>query len=201
MRLRGNASVVLVTAVLMLGTAACGKDDDNPKAEPTDPAISASPTPTAPAWQKKYTQKQIEGYEAALARWETYESRAEPIWEAGRVTDRAEPFFKQYFPSPAWQLELERLKLHEANDVKVSGTPTVYWSRPRLITRDGLNVEIEQCVDFSDVATTQGGAQVKGNKWTTTPHLRGLSLSKPKGYDWLIYSYGDSEGKKQRCTP
>jgi hypothetical protein len=186
----------------MLGAAACGGEDD-PQTEPTNPATSASPrepTSAASPWEKRYSKKQLQAYESALVRWETYENRSSPIWEAGEATVQAEELFMQYFPSPAWQAELERLKLLAANDVTVSGTPTVYWSKPRLITKDGLSVEIEQCVDFSEVVTTQRGEQVMGNRWTTTPHLRVLSLSKPKGYDWLIYSYGDPEGKKQKCT-
>jgi hypothetical protein len=203
-RLRRNATAVLTATAFMLGAAACGGEDNDPQAEPTSPTTSSSAsetTPTEPAWVDDYAKKQLDAYEAALARWEIYESRSEPIWSSGKATDRAEPFFKQYFPSPLWQTELERLRLYAANDVTVSGTPTVYWSKPTLVTKNLLNVEIQQCVDFSDVVTTQRGEQVEGNKWTTTPHLRVISLSKPEGYDWLIYSYGDPEGKKKRCTP
>ena len=210
MRLRRNASVLAIATALMLSATGCGGDAE-PKAEPTDARTSATPTPTEPtsteptptepAWQKNYTQEQVKTYNAALARWESYETRSEPMWAAGKATTRAEAFFKQYFPSPLWQKELERLRLYAANDVAVSGVPTVYWSKPTLVTKNNLNVEIQQCVDFSDVVTTQDGEQVEGNKWTTTPHLRVISLSKPEGYDWLIYSYGDPEGKKKKCTP
>jgi hypothetical protein len=208
MRLRRNASILAITTALLLSATGCGGGDEptaEPTAEPTETSTSDTPTespsPTESAWEDKYTKKQLDGYEAALTRWEIYETRSEPIWASGKATERAEPFFKQYFPSPLWQKELERLRLYAANNVTVSGTPTVYWSKPTRVTKNLLNVEIQQCVDFSDVVTTQRGEQVAGNRWTTTPHLRVISLSKPEGYDWLIYSYGDPEGKKKKCTP
>lgn len=207
-------ALAALSATLLATTAACSGGDDDPETapspssspttqspSPTEPTEPAEPSSTQAAWQDRYTDAQLDAYEAALSRYEEYETRSEPIWAEGEVTDRAEALFKQYFPSPVWQQEFERLKLYAANDVTVAGLPTVYWSKPARITKDGLNVEIQQCVNFADVVTTQDGEQAQGNKWKTTPHLRVMSLSNPEGYDWLIYSYGDPDGEKKPCTP
>jgi len=205
MLLRRTTTIAVALTAVMIGAAACGGEDEpGPTAEPRtseSPTESTEPTTTAPAWEAKYKEQQIEAYEAALGRWKEYEARAEPIWSRGQATQAAAELFKEYFPSPVWQGEYGRLELYEANNVTVTGVPTVYWSRAKTISKAGKSVEILQCVDFSDVTTEQNGKPAKGNKWTTTPHLRALSLSKPVGHGWLVYAYGDPDGKKRSCEP
>lgn len=203
-RFHKNTCAALGAVVFMLGAAACGGGD--PKSDPSpSPTVStspaSSPSPTSDAWKAQYGPAQVKAYDAALARWNEYEQQSEPIWARGKATQAAASLFKEYFPSPAWQGEYRRLNSYEQSDVKVVGTPKVYWSKAKSVAGNGLSVEILQCVDFSDVKVTQAGKPAKTSKWTTTPHLRALSLSKPKGYDWLVYSYGDPEGGKQKCTP
>ena len=135
MRLRRNASVLAVATALMLSATGCG-GDDVPTAEPTEtttsatPTESTSPTETDRAWQDKYTEAQLDAYEAALARYETYEDRTEPIWSEGKATDRAEALFKQYYPSPLWQGQFRLL----SNTSKVPSpgvaSPTCTGPRP-----------------------------------------------------------------------
>ena len=203
-RFRRDATTAVITAVFMFGAAACGGEDD-PQTEPTEPTTSPSPsepTSTAPAWEEKYNQKQLDAYEDALDRWEEYEARVEPIWSRGKATDAAAQLFKQYFPSPAWQGQYRRLASYEAAEVKVEGTPGIYWSKPKRISANALSVEIDQCVDYTQGTTTQGGKEVQAPKWVSRPNLRTISLSKPKGYDWLIYGITDaSSGKARPCTP
>lgn len=200
-----NKATLLLATWTVVGALLGGCADDG-SADTPDPTTSAlpsttSPSPTPPAWQSKFTDKQLEAYEDALARWEDYENRSAPIWQRGKATPAAQELFKKYFPSPRWRNEFSRLELYEANDVAVSGLATVYWSKAQTITKNSLNVEIVQCVDFADVITEQNGDPVEGNHWTTTPHVRVLSMSRPTSHDWLIYSYGDPEGKKRACTP
>lgn len=205
MRLRRNASTLAVATALMLSATGCGGDAE-PTAGPTETTTSATPpestSPTEPAWEDKYTKRQLDGYEAALSRWETYESRSEPIWASGVATDRAEAFFKQYLPSPSWQAQFRLLQSYEQGDVTRRGTADVYWSKAKSISMNGLNVEIEQCVDYRPIVTEQNGREAQRPKWALQPNLRTITLSKPKGYDWLIYRIVDaSSGKSRPCEP
>ena len=82
-------AVVAVSFVLVAFMAACGGGGDEPEATPssssTPPSQSPSPTepsPTETAWQDKYTDAQLGAYEEALARYQEYETRSEPIWAA-----------------------------------------------------------------------------------------------------------------------
>lgn len=207
MRLRRNASVLAVATALMLSATGCG-GDDVPTAEPTEtttsatPTESTSPTETETAWQDKYTEAQLDAYEAALSRYKEYETRSEPIWAEGKVTDRAEALFKQYYPSPLWQGRLRLLASYEAGNVQVEGTPGVYWSKAKSISDSGRSVVINQCVDYTQGKTTQNGKDVEAPAWVEKPNLRTINLEKPDGSDWLIYGVVDASGGKARpCTP
>jgi hypothetical protein len=207
MPLRRNILEPVVAVALLLGAAACG-GGDVPGASPSDPTTSqgsASPTKSAttePAWEKKYTPKQLKAYEAALKRWEEYESRSAPIWSRGKATDAAATLFKQYYPSPAWQRQARLLASYEQGSVTRTGTADVYWSKPKLITKNGLSVEINQCVDYTPIVTRQNGQETDRPAWALKPNVRTISLAKPKGHDWLIYGVVDaSSGKARPCEP
>lgn len=200
---------IAVTTVLIasLGIAACGGADDEPKATPSssNTPTTQSPSPTEPspnetAWQDKYTAVQLAGYEDALSRYQEYETRSEPIWAEGKATDRAEALFKQYYPSPLWQGQLQTLSQYEQVDVQISGLAEVYWSEAKSISDIGRSVVIDQCVDYTTATVTQRGEPAPAVKWQQKPNLRTITLEKPKGYDWLIYGVVDaSSGKARRC--
>lgn len=201
-------AVATVWIALLATTAACGGGDDEPEAEPSTTApTTQSPSPTEPsptetAWQDKYTDAQLDAYEAALARYQEYETRSEPIWAAGKATDRAEALFKQYFPSPLWQGRFRVLSDYEQVDVQIKGLADVYWSRAMSVSDTGLSVVINQCVDYTTVKVTQRGEAAQPVKWQQEPNLRTLTLEKPEGSDWLIYGVVDaSSGKPRPCTP
>ena len=206
-RFRRNATAVLTAAAFLLGAAACGGDEE-PQADPTDSTTSASPSeptssaPPSDAWKKEYTKKQLKAYQDALDRWEEYETRSEPIWSKGKATEAAADLFRQYFPSPNWQGQYRTLASYEQADAHIEGTPGIYWSRAKRISKNGLSVEINQCVDYTKVTSIQRGKEVSAPDWVSRPNLRTISLAKPKGYDWLIYSITDaSSGKARRCKP
>lgn len=202
-------AVAAVSIVLFAATAACGGGDDEPEVTPpssstptTESPSPTDPSPTETAWQEKYTDAQLDSYEAALSSYEEYESRSEPIWAEGKVTDRAEALFKQYFPSPLWQGRLRMLSDYEQVDVQVKGLADVYWSRAKSISDTGLSVVINQCVDYTTVKVTQRGEAAQPVKWQQKPNLRTLTLEKPDGSDWLIYGVVDaSSGKPRPCAP
>jgi hypothetical protein len=206
MRLRRNATPVLAAAVLMLGAAACGGESEKPQSEPRTPDASVSPTAptsTPPAWEKKYTKKQLDEYEAALDRWEEYETRVEPIWSRGKATEAAGQLFQEYFPSPFWQKQYRLLQAHEEAGITLTGRARVLWSKPTRISANGLSVTIQQCVDYTTVTGEQNGQPIEQEAWARAPRLHTITLSRPKGHDWLVYGLHDSTSKKRppRCTP
>lgn len=208
--IRRPLSTAAALATIALTATACGDDDapdpiagtessstSSAPTEPTEPTETA----TTPSWEDDYTPKQTRAYEAALQRFESYEQRSEPIWAEGKATPVAEAIFKDYFPSPQWQFMFQRLEDYEQVEVFVEGVPTVFWSRPISITKDGLNAVIEQCVDYAAVRVTQYGEKVESR--SDKPRLRTIRLSKPEGYDWLIYELSDATSKPrpERCDP
>jgi hypothetical protein len=205
MRLR-TVAAILTSAVLVLGLAACGGGDDKSAAEPGDPTTSASPgqpTSTAPAWAKKYDESQLAAYRAALARWDEYGARAEPIWSRGKATPAARAFFREYLPSPLWEAEYRQLQDLEKAGITLRGRAKVYWSKPRKISHNGLNVTIEQCIDPTGQTGWQDGKELDRAAWSLTPRLRTVHLSKPDGQDWVIYDQpsAPSKSKPPRCRP
>lgn len=166
--LRPTATTAALCATLML-VAGCQSDVNDSEAQPLPPAESKSSTspsktsspsptetePTEPAWQDKYSQKEIVAYEEALDRYATYEQRSEPIWRRGEATPAAEELFQEYFFT--WQTQLRRLETYEQANVEIHGIPAVLDSRATRIelASDGQSVTIRQCVDFKPVATYQ----------------------------------------------
>lgn len=210
---RRYAVTGLVIGALTLSTAGCA-DDGDPETAPTDsPTSSATdsksepttdPTPTTDpnAWRTKFSPAQLQSYDMALQRWETYESRSEPIWARGEATLAAEKLFKEFFPHPAWRGYLDRLETYEEVEVKSEGLASVYWSKARSISKQGDSVQIVQCVDYTTIDGTQRGEPVTRPAWLEKPQLRKLFLSRPEGYDWLIYGVVDAQtGKSAPCKP
>lgn len=193
----------LAALTLAAGLTACSDDKDDPNTSPTETPSSAEPTPTETAWQDDYTAKQLKAYDAALQRWESYLQRSEPIWAAGKATPQAEDLFKEYFPDPAWRNQFEQLATYEEVEIKTTQQPEIYWSRAKRISKDLRGVRIEQCVLYSSGSTTQRGKPIESAKWATVPRLRTIELSKPKGFDWLIYGVttAASKPRPERCTP
>ena len=197
---------------LAVSTAACAGDSPE-TAPPEGSATSAtatsstepSPSPSTPAkdpdaWKVEFSPAQLDAYEAALRRFESYESRSEPIWAKGHATPAAERLFKEFFPHPTWISYWERLQSYERVKVKVAGTPTVLWSKAQSITTSGSGVRIQQCVDYTPVIRTQAGSSIE--RPAPKPQTRTIYLSRPDGYDWLIYGVVElHKGKREPCTP
>ena len=211
--LRRFATVCVALAALALFATACAGDSD-PETAPTDgatssatdstpePATEPNPTKDPDAWRAKFDAAQLEAYDTALQRWESYESRSEPIWAKGQATPAAEKLFKAFFPHPAWRGYLDRLQTYEEVEVKSEGLASVYWSKAKSISKQGNSVQIVQCVDYTTIQGTQRGEPVTRPTWLEKPQLRKLFLSKPEGYDWLIYGVVDATtGKFAPCKP
>lgn len=206
---RRATATIAATAALTMGLVACGGDEPDPipSTSPSSSASAPSPSPSTDpdAWKKKFNAKQVAAFDDALQRWEDFESRSEPFWAAGKASPQAEELFKEYLPSPKWRIEFMRLQTYEKAEVKTTGTPEVFWSRATFISKDATSVQIRQCIDYRAMTTTQHGKPTKPVSTRQQPVLRELNLSKPSGYDWLIYGINEAPNGKQLedkpCNP
>ena len=192
-----GALVVFMSMVL----ASCS-DDAEPAPIPDSTSSTSEPTlvPTddEPPWEDDYTDKQLATYEDALARWTEFEAKSEAIYAAGKATAEAEALFKEYYPSPIWQSKFQVLQGYEQVRARSEGLPIVHWSKATSITN--TSTTIRQCVDYSPVKRTQAGEPV--DRPDPKPQLRDIHLSKPAGYDWLIYQETSRfKGEIRSCTP
>lgn len=195
------AAVAVVTIALL--TAAC--DGNSPEARGPAPTVAPAATdkvettPSTPttSWQTAYTSDELSAYDEAISRFATYEQRSEPIWSAGKVTPAAEALFRDFFPSPAWQLVLDKLTTYEQVEVKVSGLPTIVWSKATRIsvTPTGAAVAVRQCADYTVVQTTQYGSVVDREAVFNGPVLRTLRLQRSGTGEWLIYENREPTAK------
>jgi len=196
----------MLTAML----AACGGGDPSAGPSPSTPVSSSlapttpAPTSTSPsqseAWRSHFNAAQLRAYDAALQRWEDYESRSEPIWAKGKATAAAKALFMQYYPSPAWVGVWNTLQTYQQAKVKIVGLPKVYWSRGKSITAAASDVVIDQCLDYMPVQRTQDGQAIQPPN--PKPQLRIVELYKAPGHDWLVRSVTTSTDKKFRpCEP
>lgn len=187
-----------VAAMMLVALSGCN-DGGDPRGDP-DPTPSVTPTssttPSDPPWMAKYSEPELEAYEAALLRWEQYEKRAAPIWEAGKATPEAKRLFRQFFY--AWPTMYERLESYERSKVRIEGLPEVLWSRARRVqVADGTGaVTIDQCIDPTTVVVLQDGEPASGS--LKDPFLRTIRLSRPTGHAYLISEVLGAEQKKVR---
>ena len=113
----------LLLAAFALTLSACGPSE--PVAIPdVTPSTSASASSSSPssspssdpdAWRDQYTAGELAAYDAALQRWQSYETRSEPIWAAGKSTPAAKALFKDYWI--VWSIPAARLDLYAANGI------------------------------------------------------------------------------------
>jgi hypothetical protein len=209
---RHTVAVVGVCALGLLASA-CGGDapaDPVPTSSPSSSTVGRpSVTPTSPApssdldaWRSDFSSTQLEAYDAALARWEAFESRSEPIWAAGEATPAARAIFDDFLAVSAADAYFDRLKTYEQVEVTSEGLAAVYWSRAKTVSKQANSVQIVQCVGYTTISGTQRGEPVVRPAWLEKPQLRRMFMSKPDGYDWIVYGVVDaSSGKSARCTP
>lgn len=197
-----NWLLVAVTLAGLVLTSACqneSRPEPLPPAEPSNTtAATPRPSPTpAQAWESKYTPRQLRTYEAALRRYQEYETRSEPIWRAGEANAQTERFFKEYFLG--WFNQQRLLATYEKYEVRLIGLGRTLSSRPTRIVAagsDGQSVTIKQCVDFNRTRTTQYGKETK--KFTKKPQVRTITLSRFDRPDapWIITELQTSLGKR-----
>lgn len=205
LRRAATATILCAGLALAAGCQSNGNGEAKPlpaaESSTTTPTETTSPSPTKtiqPAWQNKYSKKEIAAYEAALDRFTTYEQRSEPIWRRGKATPAAEQLFKEYFADGAWQREVSRLRSYEQANVEVHGTPTVLRSRATrvAVSETGGSITIRQCIDYSTSQLLQDGQQAPGAP--KSPRIRQVVLDRSTGEGvWLISAVYTYEGKRK----
>ena len=121
-----------------------------------------------------------------------------------RPTLRAEALFRQYFPAPNWQAQLEKLQTYEEAQVRVTGLPSVQWSRAARIKIGGTtgSVSITQCVDYLTAQLSQYDEPIEKEPVFQRPVLRTIVLGQPADQPWLIYELSEPTAKNaKRCDP
>jgi hypothetical protein len=170
--------------------------DATPNASTSSAPASASPSPSVPSWQAKYSAREVAAYEAALDVWERYQRDSEPFWAKGRSTPAAEDVFRRYWVP--WQVMNDLLARFEASDVRVEGLGRVLWSKPVRVSvgsRGGGSITIRQCVSGRGIRTYQGGKLLTPS--TSKPQFRSVEMAGyPEGSSvrWLILQETGSKG-------
>lgn len=180
-RRRGRIPSTAAAIALALAVSACNGGSDEP--EPLPPETSAStptdtPTPTQDpdAWRTKFDPAELKAYDAALQRWEEYESRSEPIWAKGEVTPAAEALFKEYWST--WGVLLNRLQTYEKNGISISGTAKVLSSKAASINLSSAKrVVLKQCIDPSPITDLVNGEPPERQR-KLDPYVRTITLDR-----------------------
>lgn len=188
--LRRSLLGTVLACALMLVLSGCGND----KPEPIPAVTTTPPTSTAPSWESAYTQEQIEAYDGALNHYSSYLKNTWPIYEAGEATDEAKTTLRQYWG--AWQTPWFQLLAYKDNPIKYSGPAPHVVSAKALsvkITTDGAGVNLQACVDRSNVTASQGGKTLATPSTATTRGLVNVALTE-QGGSWLIWKEDGVKG-------
>lgn len=202
-------TVAIAALGLLAPVASCSGTSGDPGAiappTPTQPSKSSAP-PTSdtpvPTWESNFSSADLEAYARALARWEAYERSSEPIWSAGQATSKARQLFSSYFTPVVADSAYRQLQDYAEVEVRIEGTPAVYWSKALRVSPLGDSVQIRQCVDFTTTRAIQYGDETSRDVKFEQPLLRDVELGKLPGQDWMIYAFDDLADEKVRaCDP
>lgn len=186
--------IVLACVVAVVTVTACGADD-SPSADPAPSRTSGlststsspSSTETPPAWESKYSPRELDQYREALRRWQEYTAKTHEIYEAGSDTPGALRVFKEY--SLAWQGAAAVLADSASRHIRVTVPERPLSTRAISVrlNQDGTGtVEISQCTDYRPVTVLQDGKQIETSRPShlVTPLV--INMTKPAGRDWMV---------------
>lgn len=197
-------AVAAVLAILLFPTA-CADGDTSPTASgELNIDGSESPSPESEPWRSDYSDDQLDAYDSALQRWETFEELEEPIGAEGRATPEAKKLFREFFSSAKEKEMWAELKMLEDLEFRSTGVPDVLWSRATAISDGADSVTIEQCIDWSPTNPTQRGGPLPPVLERLKPVLRVIDIGKLGG-KWLVYAIETTPGndgtEDVQCDP
>ena len=189
--------VAVACLLIGVGVAACSADDapgtrpsPSPLTESSTSTSSPSTAETPPAWESKYSPRELAQYREALRRWQEYSAKTEQIYKQGKDTPGAEAVFRQYTAiAPGLIADLKRT-------YDIGGLRIVRASKPisfKALSIESNRVVIGQCTDYADMVVTQNGQKVSD---ALPDHLHTtlrIEMEKPSGHDWTIFSIGGKD--------
>lgn len=197
MQFRALIAAPLLT-VAMLSVAACSGGDPKDEPTPTSPSSSSSPsTPSAPStqpggppvgWEDSYTADELSAYETAVARWKRYNELTEPIYKAGKNTEKAREVIREY--ELQWQRAVNDLaRYYDEGGLRNEVPPSPLWTQATSVALnpDGTGtVVFEQCTDYRNVVVTKNGKPADGvvPEHSVTP--LSVHMVKAKDHDWKV---------------
>lgn len=204
-RWRGRPPKVLAataTAALLLAASVGCSDsqaDPIPKAS-TSATPSQTPT-TAPktggppvGWEKKFTQQQLNTYDAALARWTRFNELNNSIYQKGKNTPQARAVLREY--DLFSQRNIKTLgETFDKGGVRQVGSAEAQWSYAKTVKTN--RVVLVQCLDYSNLRYTKKGKAMQNRpKHLVTPLV--VRMTKPNDRNWMFES--STLKDKTSCT-
>lgn len=164
-----RSSLTAIVAVLAL--AGCDGSDSPPV--PTNSASPTRPTTTIAGWESKYSAGELEFFQQAVQRADSYEVKAQPMWAAGKATQEAKELFQDNLMT--WRVAWTRLKSYEAQGIRIARAPKVLSSEAesvKLLGGAAGETKILRCVDATDLGGTINGDPLQeGTKGPVVQHI------------------------------
>lgn len=181
----------LVATLLVLTCAACSQNEASPTATPspsptqsTPSSSSPPPTSTVAPELAGYSAKEQAAYDAAVSEYDTFITRNDAFYAAGKTTTDAKTFFQKF--SIDWATAWGNLAQVANNGVKVRGDATAVWTKPQSIdlkdNRGGVIV-LRRCLDESGRIVAQNGTRLDQPQFKD-PHVYRIGLEKRAGEGW-----------------
>ena len=192
----GNSRHVTLTrrfvmaAVCSLALIGCGNSSD---ASPRSSAPPKSTTTTPPpAWESKFTAEELAIYREAIQRAEAYESKAQPIWAAGKATRAAKALFEDNLLT--WRLDWADLQSYEKQGIQIARAPKVLSTEPesiKLLDKGAAETKLRRCVDATDLGGTINGKPL--NEGTDKPVIQSVTVYKYDDSSWRFGKFNTTD--------
>ena len=180
----------VMAAVCSLVLVGCGNSSDTPQ-RPSAPPKATITTPP-PAWESKYTAKELAIYREAVQRAAAYESKAQPIWAAGKATRAAKALFEDNLLT--WQLDWADLQSYEKQGIQIARAPKVLSTEPesiKLLDKGAAETKLRRCVDATDLGGTINGKPL--NEGTDKPVIQSVTVYKYDDSSWRFGKFNTTD--------
>lgn len=205
-RWRGRPAQILTgtaaAAFLLAASAGCSDSEADPIPEAST-SVSPSQTPTTtpvktggpPAgWEKKFTQRQLNTYDAALARWTRFSELNDSIYQKGKNTRQARAALREYDLFSQRNIKILG-ETFDKGGVRQVGSAEAQWSYAKTVKTN--RVVLIQCLDYSNLRYTKRGKVMRNRpKHLVTPLV--VRMTKPDDRNWMFES--STLKDKTSCT-
>ncbi|GAB3662545.1 hypothetical protein GCM10027596_24210 [Nocardioides korecus] len=119
-----------------------------------------------------------------MSEYDAFTKRNDKFYAAGQTTGAARKFYQRY--AVDWSTAWGNLAQVANNKVRVTGTTTTVWTKPRSIKVDGSRADVimlRRCLDESGRVVTQKGKKLDQPQFKK-PHIYTVRLEKHPREDW-----------------